>query len=238
VAKLIDKLSVFLPSYNEGESIADVIVDVTRVLEKTADNWELIIVNDGSRDATGEIAKGFSLKDPRVKVISHKTNQGYGATLQTGFYGSKYPWISFIDSDGQFNFEEIENLIKKQKETNADLVIGFYKKRRVSAFKILTSKIWEYSVFALFGLKVHDIDCGFKLISKKVIDTIPHLESQRGAFISSELLIKAKRVGFKIVETPVTHFPRLKGIGTGRNINVIIQSFADLFRLWIKLNEN
>ena len=238
MAKLIDKLSVFLPSYNEGESIADVIVDVTRVLEKTADNWELIIVNDGSRDATGEIAKGFSLKDPRVKVISHKTNQGYGATLQTGFYGSKYPWISFIDSDGQFNFEEIENLIKKQKETNADLVIGFYKKRRVSAFKILTSKIWEYSVFALFGLKVHDIDCGFKLISKKVIDTIPHLESQRGAFISSELLIKAKRVGFKIVETPVTHFPRLKGIGTGRNINVIIQSFADLFRLWIKLNEN
>lgn len=236
MAKLIDKLSVFLPSYNEGESIADVIVDVTRVLEKTAENWELIIVNDGSRDATGEIAKEFSLKNPRVKVISHKTNQGYGATLQTGFYGSKYPWIAFIDSDGQFNFKEIENLIKKQKETNADLVIGFYKKRRVSAFKILTSKIWEYSVFALFGLKVHDIDCGFKLISKKVIDTIPHLESERGAFISSELLIKAKRVGFKIVETPVTHLPRLKGIGTGRNLNVIIKSFVDLLRLWKKLH--
>ena len=87
----------------------------------------------------------------------------------------------------------------------------------------------------LFGLKVHDIDCGFKLISKKVVDSIPHLKSERGAFVSSELLIKAKKKGFKIIEVPVTHYPRTKGEGTGRNINVIIQSFKDLFNLWIKL---
>ena len=236
MAKLIDKLSVFLPSYNEGESIADVVVAVKNVLEKIADNWELIVVDDGSKDATGEIAKGLSLKEPRIKLLTHKTNEGYGATLKTGFYVSKYPWIAFIDSDGQFNFEEIESLIKKQKETKADLVIGYYKKRRVSTFKILTSKVWEFAVFVLFGLKVHDIDCGFKLISKKVIDSIPKLESERGAFISSELLIKSRRAGFKIVEIPVTHFPRLKGTGTGRNLNVIIKSFVDLLRLWKKLH--
>ena len=87
----------------------------------------------------------------------------------------------------------------------------------------------------LFGLKVKDIDCGFKLISKKVVDTIPHLESERGAFISSEFLIKAKRSGFVIAEVPVTHYPRLTGTGTGRNLNVIIRSFVDLLRLWRKL---
>jgi hypothetical protein len=87
----------------------------------------------------------------------------------------------------------------------------------------------------LFGLKVHDIDCGFKLISKKVIEKILPLESERGAFISSEILIKAKKWGFKFAEIPVTHFPRTKGVGTGRNLNVIIKSFVDLFRLWKKL---
>jgi hypothetical protein len=92
-------------------------------------------------------------------------------------------------------------------------------------------------VFVLFGLKVHDIDCGFKLISKKVIDKVSPLESKRGAFISSELLIKSKRAGFKIAQVPVTHYPRTQGAGTGRNLNVIIKSFIDLFRLWKKLKQ-
>ena len=115
------------------------------------------------------------------------------------------------------------------------MVIGYYKKRRVSFFKIVTSRLWELVVFILFGLKARDIDCGFKFISKKVIDTIPRLESERGAFISSEFLIKAKKSGFKIVEIPVTHYPRVRGRGTGRKINVIVKSFIDLFRLWGKL---
>ena len=115
------------------------------------------------------------------------------------------------------------------------MVIGYYRARRVSLAKKITSKMWEYLVLFLFGLKVRDIDCGFKLISKKVIDSIPKLESERGAFISSELLIKARKSGFKIVEIPVTHYPRVKGSGTGRNLNVIIKSFVDLLKLWRKL---
>ena len=118
----------------------------------------------------------------------------------------------------------------------ADLVVGYYKKRQVSKGKILTSKVWEYLVHFLFGLKVRDIDCGFKLVSKKVVDNVPKLESERGAFISSEFLIKAKKSGFKIVEIGVTHYPRTAGSGTGRNLNVIINSFTDLFKLWQKLH--
>jgi glycosyltransferase involved in cell wall biosynthesis len=230
----IDELSVFFPTFNEEASIGETVEKTKKILEKVAKNWEIIIVNDGSTDRTGEISNNLA-KDTRIKVVTHIENKGYGASLKSGFYNSKYSWIAFTDSDGQFDFNEIVKFIEKQKETNADLVIGYYKKRQVSKFKIITSRMWELAVMILFGLHVHDIDCGFKLVSKLVIDKIPKLESERGAFISSEFLIKVKKANFKIVEIPVTHYPRTKGKGTGRNIRVIIKSFVDLFRLWKKL---
>lgn len=236
MSKLIDQLSVFLPTYNEEQNIKIVTLKVQSVLENIADKWEIIIVDDGSTDSTYEYSSGLLKTDKRIRLIRHKENRGYGAALKSGFYNSRFNWIAFIDSDGQFDFSEISEFINKQKETEADMVIGYYKKRKVSFTKIITSKGWELLVLILFGLRVRDIDCAFKLVSKKVIDSIPKLQSERGAFISSELLIKAKKKGFKIVEVPVTHYPRTKGIGTGRNINVIIKSFVDLFKLWRRLN--
>jgi glycosyltransferase involved in cell wall biosynthesis len=232
---LIDSLSLFFPTYNEEGNIEKVVLNAKKTLLKTAKNWEIIVVNDGSKDGTMKIVSGLSKDEPRIRLINHITNRGYGGSLQSGFYNSKYDWITFTDSDGQFDFSEIDNFIKTQKETNADLVIGYYKKRQVSKFKIITSKMWELAVFVHFGLHVKDVDCVFKLISKKVIEKIPRLESERGAFISSEFLIKSKKAGFKIVEIPITHYPRTAGKGTGRNIKVIVKSFVDLFRLWRKL---
>lgn len=234
--KIIAELSVFLPTFNEQENIKDVVLNTASVINEIADKWELTVVNDGSKDNTSKIVAEISKGNQHIKLINHENNRGYGAALRTGFTSAKYKWIAFTDSDGQFNFSEIVNLIETQKKTRADLVIGYYKKRQVSFFKIVTSRLWEISVFLLFGLKVHDIDCGFKLISKEVINTIPPLESERGAFISSELLIKSRKAGFKIVEVPVTHYPRMRGSGTGRNLNVIIKSFVDLLRLWKKLH--
>lgn len=231
----IEELSLFLPTYNEEANIKRTVLNSRKAMLKNAKNWEIIVVNDGSKDNTKKVAEELHKFDPRIKVITHKVNRGYGGSLKTGLYGSRYEWISFIDSDGQFDFSEINKFIEKQKETNADLVIGYYKKRQVSKFKIITSKMWELAVFILFGLHVKDIDCGFKLISRKVVEKIPKLESERGAFISSEFLIKARKAGFSIVEIPVTHYPRVAGKGTGRDIKVIIQSFVDLFRLWRKL---
>jgi len=235
--KLIGELSVFLPAYNEEENIEATVLKTKKILEDVAGQWEIIIVNDGSKDRTGEIAEVLAKEDSKIRVISHSPNKGYGASLKSGFYSARYPWIAFTDSDGQFDFSEIPNFINEQKQTGADLVIGYYKKRQVSNLEILTSKLWELVVFMLFGLKVRDIDCGFKFISKNVIDKIPKLESERGAFISSEFLIKAKKSGFKIVEIPVTHYPRVKGTGTARNLNVIISSFMDLLKLWRKLRK-
>lgn len=232
---MIKELSVFFPAYNEEKSLEKTVVRAKNVLKGVAESWEILVVNDGSQDNTLKIAKKLASSDDRIRVIDHKRNRGYGAALKSGLYGSRHDWIAFTDSDGQFDFSEVKRLIKKRDETGADAVIGWYKQRQVSRGKIITSKIWEYIVYFLFGLKVKDIDCGFKLLSKKIIDEIPRLESERGAFISSELLIKAKKNGFKIVEIPVTHYPRRQGQGTGRDINVIIQSFKDLFSLWRKL---
>lgn len=229
---MIDKLSVFFPTYNEEADIASTVKKAKVTLEKVVKTWEILIINDGSVDKTSEISNNLAKSDNRIKLIEHKENKGYGAALKSGFYNSKYPWIAFTDSDGQFDFNEINNFIKKQKETKADLVIGYYKDRKVSLFKKVTSKMWEYLVFLMFGLSVRDVDCGFKLVSKNVIDKLPKLESERGAFISSEFLIKAKKAGFKIVEIPVTHKARSAGKGTGRDLKVIVKSFVDLFRLW------
>jgi len=228
-------ISVFFPTYNEEGNIKNTVLKAVKVLEKVFKEWEIVIVNDGSIDNTKKIATELSKTNTRIRVINHEVNKGYGASLQTGFYNTKYDWIVFTDSDGQFDFSEITKFVETQENTNADLVIGYYKNRQVSKFKKITSKMWELAVMLLFGLHVKDIDCGFKLISKEVINKIPRLESQRGAFISSEFLIKAKRQGFKMVEIPVTHFPRVEGKGTGRDVKVIIKSFVDLFRLWRKL---
>lgn len=232
---LIDKLSVFLPAYNEEENIEKTVEGVKRVLKKVAGTWEIIIIDDGSKDRTGEIIRKLARQDKRIRVISHSSNKGYGAALTSGFYGARYPWIAFCDSDGQFDFGEITKFIRKQRETGAEAVIGFYQKRQVPRSVEVTSELWEALVWGLFGLKVKDIDCAFKMLSKRVINKIPKLESRRGAFISSELLIKVKRAGFRIEEVGVSHFPRASGAATGRNLNVIIESFWDLVKLRMKL---
>ena len=234
MVRQIDKLSVFLPAYNEEANLERTVKNVVENLKKNVSDWEIVIVDDGSKDNTGKIADHLAKINKKISVIHHHPNRGYGAAFKSGLYACKYPWISFIDSDGQFDFKDISQFIKTEADTKADLVIGYYLKRKVHFSRKLNSKIWQLIVYLLFGLNVRDIDCGFKLISKKVVDTIPHLESERGAFISSEFLIKAKKEGFKIVEIGVRHYPRKFGEATGAKINVIVQSFIDLFKLWLK----
>lgn len=233
---LIDELSVFFPCYNEEKNIQNTVDKAIKVLNEVAQKWEIIIINDGSKDNTGAVALKIQKQYPNIKIVTHDPNRGYGAAFKSGIYNAKYKWITFTDSDGQFDFSEIKKFIDTQKKSQADLVIGYYISRQVAKSVIVSSKIWELIVFTLFGLRVKDIDCGFKFFSKKVVDTIPKLEAERGAFISSEFLIKSKKSGYKIVEIPVHHYPRTEGQATGRKLNVIIKSFIDLFKLWLKIN--
>ena len=233
---LLPELSVFFPCYNEEKNIENTLNKALPIIKKITPSWEVIIVNDGSKDNTLKVAQSLAKKHgPHVKVVNHPKNRGYGAAFKSGLYSARYRFISFTDADGQFNFQDIYKLIDTQKKTKADLVIGYYLGRKVPFYRKWGSSVWQLAVFLLFGLKVKDIDCGFKLVSKKVIDSIPRLESERGAFISSEFLIKAQKSGFKIVEIGVNHYPRKQGEATGAKLNVIIRSFLDLFTLWTKL---
>jgi len=228
----VKELSVFFPAYNEEEAIKSTVTKATKILPKVAEKWEIIVVNDGSTDKTREIVKELIKKEPQIKMITHTPNRGYGSTIKSGVYNSKYELIAFTDSDGQFDFSEVTKFFETQEKTGADLVIGYYLKRKVPFYRILGSKLlWQPAVYLLFGLKVRDIDCGFKLIKKEVIDGIPRLEAERGPFISSELLIKAKKAGFKIAEVGVHHYPRKAGAATGASLKVILSGFTDLLRL-------
>ena len=235
MARQIDSLSVFLPCYNEEANLEKTYKNVKGNLERNVSRHEIIIVDDGSRDKTGEIADRIAKKDRSVKVIHHRPNRGYGAAFKSGLYSARYRFISFTDADGQFNFQDIYKLIDTQKKTKADLVIGYYLGRKVPFYRKWGSSVWQLAVFLLFGLKVKDIDCGFKLIKKEVVAKIPPLEAERGPFISSEFLIKAKAQGFKIVEVGVRHYARQEGEATGANLNVILSGLTDLLRLWKKL---
>lgn len=234
---MINKLSVFFPAYNEEKNLTSTVDKTIPILKKIVDKWEIIIVNDGSKDKTAEIAQKIQkkYKNEDISIITHNPNRGYGAAFKSGIYNAKYPWITFTDADGQFDFNDIKTLISTQEKTKADLVIGYYLGRKVPFYRIWGSKVWQLAVYMLFGLKVRDIDCGFKLFKKEVVDTIPKLEAERGPFISSEFLIKAKRKGYKIVEIGVHHFERQAGAATGSNLDVVIAGLKDLIKLRFKI---
>ena len=222
-------LSVFFPAFNEEENIRSTTLKAVKLLKTlNLEKWEVIIVDDGSKDGTLKIAEELAKEEMDVRVI-HQENGGYGKALRAGFYGAKYEWIVFTDSDGQFDFSEINKFLDKTGE--ADYVIGYRTPRADPFYRLVSAKIWAVSVFLLFGIWVKDIDCGFRMINKRVLDKIPKLESTRGAMINAELLIDVKRAGFKIVQVGVHHFPREKGQPTGVKLNVILKSYVELFKL-------
>jgi len=225
-------ISVFFPAYNEEKNIKNTVLNALKILPNYAKDYEVIVVDDGSQDKTAQIVGDLSQKNSHIRIISHKRNQGYGASLKSGLDGAKFPWIAFTDSDGQFDFSEIGEFLNEL--NGADLVIGYRKKRAEGWLRIFNAKGWAFLNRILFGLNVKDIDCGFKLLKRKVIDSIPKLESN-GAMVSAELLIKAKKMGFKIKEVPVTHLPRQEGNPSGANFKVIGRAFKELLRLYPKL---
>lgn len=232
--KLVDKISVFFPAYNEEKCLEKTVQKADKILQKIAGDYEIIIINDGSKDKTGEIADKLASQNKKIRAIHHFPNQGYGAALRSGFYNAKYSWIVTIDSDGQFDFTEIDRLLALKDQ--ADVIIGYRMNRQDSFMRKIYGSVWTLLNNFLFGINVKDVDCSFKLVKKEVIERIPKLESVRGAMISPELLVKARKLGFRIKQVGVTHYPDVAGGSTGASIIVIFKSFSDLFKLWVKLH--
>ncbi|MBI3103924.1 glycosyltransferase [Candidatus Daviesbacteria bacterium] len=232
---MIKNLSVFFPLFNEAGNVETTVKKAVEVLQKLKLGYEIILINDGSKDGTKRVAEGLSKENPSIRVINHEKNLGYGEALKSGFYNAKYDTIVYTDGDGQFDFSEVTKFLDKIDDY--DLLIGYRIKRQDPFFRILFKKGWTFALWTMFGLTLKDVDCGFKMIKREVLEAIPHLESQRGAMINAELAIKAKKNGFRVGQIGVDHYPRLSGRPTGASLNVIIRSFTDLFKLWWKLKE-
>lgn len=229
----INNLSIFFPFWNEERNIENVVKSAIPVAERVAQNWEIIIVDDGSSDKTLEIANRLAARNPNVRVVSNNVNRGYGAALKTGFENSKYDLVVFNDGDNQFDFSQVDRLLGKINES--DIVIGFRKKRLDNRFRHLLMnllKIWD---FVLFGLYFRDIDCGFKLFRKDALRKIMPLYSE-GAIITTEILAKAKKNNLKIAEVEVSHFPRKFGDQSGGNLRVIFRAVKESLALFVELH--
>ncbi len=233
MGKIIEELSVFFPTYNEEGNIGIVVSRARAVLQKIAGKWEIIIVDDGSTDQTSKIADELAKNDKRVRVIHHKANLGYGGAFKTGFENAKYPWVAFTDSDGQFDFSDIEKLIAKKDD--ADLVLGFRKKRADSIARKVFTFGWASLARVILGLKAKDYSCGFKLIKKKVYEAVQPLVGEEKV-TQIELLVKARKKKFRFAEVGVNHFPRTSGKQTGAKLRVVFKSVLDLFKLWGKIH--
>ena len=231
----VAELSIFFPFWNEQDNIENVIKKTIPIAQEIAEKWEIIMVDDGSSDKTLEIAKRLASQDERLVVAAHATNRGYGAALKTGFEKARYELVVFNDGDGQFDFSEVTKFLEKIK--NSDMVIGFRKRRLDNPFRHLLMnllKIWD---FVFFGFRFKDIDCGFKMFKKEVLNKIMPFDSE-GAMITTEILARAKRANLKIAEVEVHHYPRIYGDQSGGNLRVILRAIRESLTLWKKLNFN
>ena len=224
-------LSVFFPCYNEEQNLQGLLFETISVLEGLVQQYEILIINDGSTDKTGLVAEGLSKHHENVRVIHHYKNRGYGAALITGFTNSVHDWIFFTDGDHQFFISEIEALLSEISRN--DMVIGFRKDRQDPWHRIFYAWAWNRLVQLLFGLKVRDVDCAFKLINKRFLDDLS-LQSS-GAAINTELMIKVKHSGARVKEVPVSHRPRMFGTQTGGNPKVVIRAFWELLKIYKEL---
>ena len=218
-------LSIILPILNEQEGIGDSISDVLKYA-KYFSKFEIVAVNDGSKDKTLSILKKLQNKNKKIKIVNHKTNKGYGAALRSGIKNSSYDWVFFTDADMQFDIKELLGFLPYTKYF--DFIVGYRKGRADSPKVKFRSWVYNRMVRTLFGLPLKDVDCAFKLMKKSAVSKIS--TSSNSFFISAELMTKAHRKRIKIKEIGVQHLPRRKGKSTV-TIKRVMYTIFDLIKL-------
>jgi len=208
-----------------------VVKQAIDILPTLTNNFEVLVIDDGSQDRTVEIVKGLSGQNSKVKLISHPVNRGYGAAVATGLMSGTKEWVFFTDGDGQFNLAELPLLWELRKDF--DVVLGYRLKRNDPLIRTVNSWLWKILIRFLFNLNVKDLNCAFKLFRSRDIQAL-NLKSE-GAFITVELLVKLKKIGLGFGEVGVHHYPRTAGRQTGANLRVIFKAFKELFVLWRNL---
>jgi glycosyltransferase involved in cell wall biosynthesis len=218
-------LSVILPAHNEEVAIAETVCSVRDAVSSWTDDFEIIVVNDGSQDQTRAIVEAIAVADQRIRLINHVVNQGYGAALVSGFEAITKDLVFFMDSDGQFDIHDLEQFFPLIERFDA--VLGYRIDRQDTWMRKVNAWGWKMLVRMVFHLNVRDIDCAFKLYRSKFFHE--HVLETRGAMINTEILYKFKRAGYTYTEVGVHHLPRHGGRATGAKPAVILRAFRELF---------
>lgn len=224
----LPSLSLVFPAYNEAANLPGLLKAATAAAGKITADFEIIVVNDGSGDNTKALLAAAAKKDPRVKPLDHPKNKGYGQTVWDGLQAATKDWVFFSDADLQFDLNEIAKL--SAHTTDFDVVVGYRAPRRDPFMRLVNAKSWNVLVRLLFGLKINDLDCAFKLFRRSVLTGL-QIQSG-GATFSAELMTRLQKQGLVFKEVPVSHLPRTAGSPTGAKPAVIIRAFKELLSMY------
>ena len=227
----VRSLSIVLPAFNEAENICESIRRAVSVCERLSLDFEVVVVDDGSDDATATRAKQAALENPRVRILTHRRNRGYGAALKSGIHASRKEYIFFTDADLQFDLEELEGLLESA--GNYDIIAGYRAVRSDPVGRRFNAWAWGQLMGLLFELNIRDVDCAFKVFHRSVFERVP-IHSV-GAFVNTEIFVRARAQGFSLKQVPVSHYPRHAGKQTGADLKVIMKAFRELGRLHSEL---
>jgi glycosyltransferase involved in cell wall biosynthesis len=225
-------ISAFFPVYNDWGTVSSMVFLVNGVLEKVARDYEIILVDDGSRELTKRVLKELSKKVDKLRVITRPKNGGYGAALKTGFYNAKYELIFYTDGDAQYNPEELELLVEKFND-DVDVVNGYKISRSDPIYRKIIGRLYHYTTRMMFGFKIRDVDCDFRLIRRSIFDNL-ELDYDSGV-ICVEMISKIAKRGYRFVEVPVHHYYRMSGKSEFFNFKRIFIVFKNLVKLWYKI---
>jgi glycosyltransferase involved in cell wall biosynthesis len=225
-------LSVFFPAYNDSGTIASMVVTAVLTARRLTSDYEVIVVDDGSQDGTARILGELARIYPEVRVVHHETNRGYGGALRTGFASARKELVFYTDGDAQYDASELETLWPYM-TAGVDLVNGYKISRADPLHRIMIGRVYHYTVKMLFGLRVRDVDCDFRLLRRTIFDRV-RLEKNSGV-ICLEMMKKIQDAGFRIVEVPVHHFHRAYGKSQFFNFRRIARTAIDVLKLWFAL---
>ena len=221
---------MFFPAYNDGGTIASLVITSMKVAATLTDDFEVIVINDASKDDTAEILDELARIYPdRVRIVHHQTNRGYGGALRTGFATASKEFVFYTDGDGQYDPTEVTVLWEKM-AADVDWVNGWKISRSDPLHRIVAGRLYHHIVSLLFGLTVRDVDCDFRLMRRRIFDIV-HLEKSSGV-ICLEMMKKFQDAGFRVAEQPVHHYHRAHGTSQFFNFPRIYQTVIDVMKLW------
>ena len=226
-------ISLVLPAFNEAENIEPMVNEAVPALRACTDDYEIIVVDDGSADDTAAVTQRLIGDTPGLRLVQHPQNQGFGAAVFTGFTSATKDWIFYTDADRQFVLSELAEFVPLMDE--ADLIAGYRSPRRDPYMRVVYGTGWSTLCTLLFGYTVRDVDCAFKLFRREIIQDLGPSIASRGATFSIEWLVRANRAGYRFVELPVTHQPRVAGSQTGANLGVVVRAFRELIQFRVSL---